>query len=316
MREALLIYIFISFHSLISNGQTLPVTVLSDKSSLAVKTQIEIDAISSPSEGTQVLNSSTGCLQYYTQNHWYQLCGQCLPFTKPFYIDSVVQKLNGIYLYFRKGEEDTLAVSISGYQETRLHTKSPAFIKVPISGDTLELVISVQNTCYRNQRTVRMKKVLQFSGLGPLREVDTESGKYFARALGNTLWLSAETQKSNTEKNIHTLKIYPEAACPAGWLLPSKSDWENLMQLYSENYSECFLVSSENQPTIGLLKSGIYNVSGKKLLYQNQLGSYWVRDDANNKQKTAINITDFGYTFVTTGAKEAALNYRCVRYEK
>jgi uncharacterized protein (TIGR02145 family) len=283
---------------------------------LPLKTQAEIEALTSPAEGTQLLNSTNGCIQYYHNNHWYQLCGQCLPLTKPYTIDSVIQKINGLYLYFHLGSGDTLAVGIGKNQDVKIFNSSPAFLNIPTGLDTIEIRTWVQNSCYRFQKLQIIKIKIINTGLSEIKAIKTESGVLYARKLGNTLWLCESPINKNTTPVSPVLFTYSNATCPHGWSLPTKIDWETLMLLYTENYSECFLPYEMNVNSIELQKTGIYQISEKKLLYENQIGSYWVRDEVHTKQKTAINITDFGYKFVSTDAKEAALNFRCVRYEK
>ncbi len=160
--------------------------------------------------------------------------------------------------------------------------------------------------------TVRLRKV-QVSA----PEVAMVEGKRITvRNMNGTIWMCSDWLRVPAGKPVNQrLLTYSDATCPSGWKMPDKKDWTQLMSFYTHRTAEVFDSVSADNLSVSLNKLGAYAVPEKKMIGESAMGSYWVNESAANGNQYLLNVTDYGYMFVSEKKEIARLNLRCIRYE-
>lgn len=312
----ILAFFFLAFYSFSITGQVTVVQKKEHNNSLTVLSQKQVNEITQPTEGLTVLNSTTGCLNYFLNNRWYQLCGACLPETSPYRIDSMVQNNGIVEIYFKKGVSDTLHIT-SGTQHIRLTSEaSPCNIKVPLNADSMIIQTYASNECYSKQQeasiVLRLKKV----SVSKQEKVNIEGKKIGVKILNGITWMCEDWNSSNSRSPVsEQLMNYSDKMCPSGWNIPKKKDWQELLSIFEGNVSEIFENAETESASIQLRLLGAYSNDEKKMYSQGSTGSYWVGETDSKGKQYLINITRNGYMFVSENKEKARLNLRCVKYE-
>jgi uncharacterized protein (TIGR02145 family) len=287
----------------------------SANASLPILTQKQFDEMAVPAEGYQAFNSTTGCIQYYLNQTWYRLCGDCLPETGPYTIDLTVQKGRTLFVHFTKSAGDTLIVHIKGQEEKVVGIVSPVAVRLPSTGDTATLVTGLSNKCYKEQRVAERKVPLKQAGIGPLRQEDIEGKPVNVRPCAGLIWMCDDRIAKDNRPAKDRLITYAAGSCPAGWRVPTVKEWEGLLRNYEGDPKEVFMVPGNDNGSIGLSQLGAWVVDEKAMIMEGISGYYWASDKAQNGDQYLLNITPNGYMTISGKATNARMNLRCVRDE-
>lgn len=292
-----------------------PIIAIENKNTtIPLLSQEEISRMEFPAEGLMVLNKSTNCINYYLNNTWFQQCGSCLPETFPYSIDSITQKSNTLLIYFQKSQTDTLWFELPNSNLRIEAIQNPQTIRIPLNADSISITTYVSNKCYSKQReaktSIRINRIVNT----PPQKLKLEGKEIQVRNLGGLTWMCEDwTTNPNAKTASDRLVMLQANSCPAGWRLPSKKDWESLMNFYQISQAEIFEKPTAENVSIGLSKYGAYSIEEKRIIGEGDMGSYWVNDKAGNGNQFLINVTNNGYMFVNEKKEKAKLNLRCVQ---
>lgn len=284
------------------SGQTLP-----------QKTQKELDAMQSVPEGYIAHNMTTGCINYFFQGKWYQICGECFPHTQIPKIDSLKQFQNKLWLYFNPSKScDSLTVQIN----KRIYSSptSPLAITLKTEQDSTPITLIAHNVC--GQKDTTFKILIKPINISPIEIVKIDGQEYKVRKYGSCKWMLQDYIPSvsplKDRKEMVSL-VQNKNPCPKGWKIPSETQWNKLFQYFQGNMEEIFTKPSDENIGLGLQKNTIYIVSEKKFL-QTNAASYYVEGQKQGKQKL-VNITNIGAMFPEEDPKLFYLPLRCVLCE-
>ena len=78
-------------------------SIVQNKQEQAIPSLLQelIDSLTGIASGYTVFNLTTGCLNYFFDNKWFEVCGNCIPQPKIPIIDSIVQQNNLLRIYFQ-----------------------------------------------------------------------------------------------------------------------------------------------------------------------------------------------------------------------
>lgn len=294
-----------------------PVIQIDNRSmSFPILSQQEIDRLQPPAEGFVVMNKTSGCLNYYLNNSWFQLCGNCLPETSPYYIDSIVQKNAMVEIYFRKSDADTLHIVSDKQKITVSNEESPALLRLPLNVDSLFFNASVSNKCYSNERLRSYSIAIRRISFSVPKTVSIENKNTIIRNISETWWMCEDWLKAPANASTDQRLIsYSDNMCPAGWKIPNRKAWQDLLNVFEGNVSEIFEPAETENASIQLRLLGAYSNDEKKMYSEGSTGNYWVGETDSKGKQYLINITRNGYMFVSENKERARLNLRCVKYE-
>lgn len=286
---------------------------LPSNNALPLLSQEEINQIAIPAEGFVVLNKSTNCINYYLNGTWFEQCGNCLPHTAPYFIDSIVQKNSFIEIHFRKSENDTLHLQVANERYSLFATKSPQRVRITSGTDTIKVVSTVSNKCYRNTQQKNYAIAVKKIATAAPYNLQIADKTIEVRRLNNNTWLCADWTESSLPSAKLPLISYSEKMCPAGWKLPTKNDWENLLMDYGDSFEEIFEKPAAENISIGLNKLGAYAVEENKTVGENFMGSYWTSDKTDKGSRYLVNISASGYMFIAEKQEKVRANLRCIK---
>jgi hypothetical protein len=198
MRQILIALQFLVWQSVV--GQVVLSPVVNNNVSVPVLTQQEIDKMTQPGEGYVLLNKTTGCINYFINNTWFQQCGNCLPETKNYTIDSVLQKGASLEVYFTKAAEDTLLLKVDQTELTIFSERGPAVFRLLTTADSLMLRSSVSNKCYARQREKVVSVPVRKVQVSAPRQQSIEGKTVTVRAINGTVWMCSDWLPSPTGK--------------------------------------------------------------------------------------------------------------------
>lgn len=284
------------------SGQTLP-----------QKSQKELDAMQSVPEGYIAHNMTTGCINYYFQGKWHQICGECIPQTQIPKIDSLKQNQNKLLLYFSPSKScDSLTVLINKRKYSS--SSSPLSINLKTEQDSTPITLIANNVC--GQKDTTFKIFIKTIAISPIEIVKIDGQEYKVRKYGSCKWMLQDyvpKEPPLKERKEMISLAQNKNPCPKGWKIPSEEQWNELLIFFQGNMLEIFSQPTNENISLGLQKNTIYLVSEKKFL-QTNAASYYTEGQKQGKQKL-VNITELGAMFPEEDPKLFYLPLRCVLCE-
>jgi hypothetical protein len=306
-----LLLLFVFFAKYI-NGQIVTPSNFISKN-LNVMNQSQIDSLNA-FDGVTVINSSSGCLNYFVNGSWFELCGKCIPELSLPKIDSIFQLKNELFIFFTANTTNELSIGLSNHIFVR-QDSSPVKLKIPVNTDNMKIFISVKGVCGKRDSllSVNVKPFV----VSKLESFEFGAQKILTRKIGNTRWLCEDYINPSIKpplKNNATLTnpYINEKICPNDWALPTKDDWDNVLSIYTK-FEEIFDKPTDENRSLGLVKKGVYSVLEKKI-YGETAAYYWTNDNKDGNQGL-VSITNEGMIFVFESAKKALMQVRCVKYD-
>lgn len=289
-------------------------------SGIRILEQVKIDSLSLPSEGTIILNSTTGCLNYYLKGHWHELCGSCLP--RP----GIVKKMNvadrgKYYVLFPETEgkcEKILIKTQDASLEFSGNWGDSIILQAsrPIPSETLDVHIYCITSCGEGEPfTLRLKNrfPLKFS---PVRK-DSSTGIIY-RQVGGLRWMAQDWTPSegvqrplHTRPDIVTLKA-GQNPCPPSWHLPSDKEWHALLAPFGDNLKPLLETPQDHNMGLGFSLNNMYSAEEKNLVGEGNAGLYWSSTWERNKNVFA-SPRPSGYLLVPEEARKVGAAVRCVQ---
>lgn len=277
---------------------------------LPVYEQGQLDSLQSPGEGFAALNRTTGCLTYFLNGSWWELCGRCSPAPRLPVLDSAVQTGNRLLVHY-KAEPGTeyLLEGIAG--------QSAAALPIPPNTSALQVAVRATNGC--GSRDTIWQLPVQPWLLNAPETITIEGKAVLTRKIGSTRWFCEDylpkgAKTPNKERpEFVTLNAKPQNVCPDGWTLPRESDWRALLQYYQERQIDLFQPALPGNTGLGLRAQGVYAVNEKKTVGE-QAAYYWTSEQDKGLQKM-ISVSSQGFVFPSEKPDLAAMPLRCIRHE-
>ena len=105
-------------------------------------------------------------------------------------------------------------------------------------------------------------------------------------------------------------------ACPKGWRLAKKADWEKLFN-YFGGEKNAFSILQDDNNSFGIKMNGAYNSAKKSFQYKNQNGNYWTATSVSKAKARHYNFSkEFQQIFSVEEHKSLALSCRCIEGQK
>lgn len=285
-----------------------------------VLTQESIDALKAPAEGFWVFNATTGCINYFLNRRWHELCGSCLP--KPGRVEKVsVKYRNNNYILFPTvaGKVDNILL-IGGSETLEKSFQSGDSLVVPAihssSSDSFEIRLGARTECGQGIPYVLRLKNRFSLRFGPV-QTDSVTGLRYRKA-GALEWLVEDYLPSQAfphpvpERPDVIIMKKAQDPCPGGWRLPAPEDWEALLSPFGDNLKPLFEPAQNQNLGLGLSLSNMYSAEERKILGEGSAGLYHTSKRAGN-QETFASPRPSGFLIVSEKAEKAGAGVRCVR---
>jgi len=103
-------------------------------------------------------------------------------------------------------------------------------------------------------------------------------------------------------------------ACPDGWRLPSKEDWEKLTANYPDNETAYKNLIAGGESGFNATLHGVYSVANNEFLTMKQHGSYWSSTDFNTERAWVQRfLISSGDTYESQAIKVNGHACRCLK---
>ena len=235
------------------------------KQELPNLTSAEIKKLFLVNNGYVVLNSTTGCINYFFNSYWYELCGNCIPaFDKPSIV-SVQQFSSGNEILLKDTAKylavlfpDSISISTEGKK---------VFIKKPLNFDEKKkYVLRISNMNDRCDNRPILDTAIHFTSGEVTTSVKDKRNNYSFSTVsaGAHFWL-AEPVVTNVKDETVCIKttsgfyynwtalnkdplkptamkvLYSANVCPSGFRIPAAKDVEELVEYnQKENVTDKF----------------------------------------------------------------------------
>lgn len=267
-----------------------------------------------PAQGFVAFNKTTGCLNYFFGENWFEVCGKCFPAVQLPSIDSVLQFNNLVKVFYNLDSNSTLSYKCQPSMQWQAVEDSILVLQIPINASSLTISLRSFNSCGTKDTTLSLP--ITPLDIGPIDTTIINNRSYVSRKFGSTRWMCQNYPPAQT-----LLKETPDfvaftnesSLCPKGWELPKHSDWLLLLQNFSDNNQAVFELPTNDNISIGLTKLGLYSVEEKKYYTQNA-AYYWTKGKQDTKQQM-LYITNQGIRLLAEDATKALMPLRCIRYE-
>lgn len=292
-----------------------PINIQSDKKgNIPTLSQVEIDQLA-PTDGLVVFNTTSGCLNYFFSNNWFEVCGKCTPQPTIAKIDTILQIGNLLKIKFQPIKNAIVSFKIDTEQDWIQAEDSLASVPVPVNKGIINLLLKTTNNCGSIDTTISVK--IKTLVIGSVEMIKINGKDIATRKIGTTRWMCEDyippSAKIISKEQPTFLTLTDDKnVCPSGWSVPSISDWEQLLSCFTENNSQLFLKPTNENTSIGLGTNGLYSVEENKF-YAPEAAYYWVKGKTTEKQNL-LSITKNGHAFLSEKGEKAAMPLRCVSY--
>lgn len=306
--------------SLFSHAQVVIQPVISGDDRLHILNQEAIDALAAPAEGFWVFNSSTGCINYYLNHRWHELCGTCLP--RPGRVEKLlVKRSDNHYILYPTvtGKAEKILLRIEKETQEKSFQTGDSLIISAIQtypSDSFNIKLSISTDCGEGRPyEIRLKNYFTLR-FGPV-QTDSVTGLRF-RTVGSLQWLvddyqpSQDFQRPHPERPDVVLLKKIDNPCPKGWRLPSPEDWETLLSPFGHNLKPLFEPASDQNLGLGLSLNNMYSVEEKKIIGEGVAGLYHT-SERSRAGATFASPRPSGYLIVSEKAEKVGAGVRCVR---
>lgn len=245
----------------------------------------ERDSLTGMSEGFVLLNTSTGCLNYYYQNNWMEVCGQCTPNPQQPRIDSVLYE-NGIATIYFSPFNPGCEYSIGNDQNDKVlkTNEMPAISRDFTANQLYRFRCQAKSRCGQSDWSnwspaYSMRPVDYCRGETSYYDARTQK-TYTLRSIGRACWMVEPLALDPAHKpDGQSIAVENQTAyytweyatqrdvCPDGWQLPSRAHVQHLIAAYRQN----------DQLNFFKKPYGAYDFKQKKVL-ESSVHLYWMQE--------------------------------------
>lgn len=320
IKAALLKVSFLTGYFTSSHSQVVLQPVVSDDKSPQTLKQEDIDALKTPAEGFWVFNTTTGCINYYLNGCWHELCGTCLP--RPGHVEdvSITKKGNDYFLRPRISGSCEKLIWQHGSETHELSFRTGDSLRLPTSypvpQDSFEVWLIPVTKCGKGTSFRLVLKNHFPLRLSPVR-IDSLSGIRY-RSTGALSWMADDFQPHGTfrrplpERPDIILLKPSEEPCPPGWRLPTPQEWEDLLSPFGENLQPLLEPPKDDNFGLGLSLANMYASEEKKIIGEGLAGLYYT-SKRNGKTTYFASPRRTGFLIVPEQSGKAGAGVRCVR---
>lgn len=246
----------------------------------------ERDSLKNIENGYSILNTTTGCINYFFNAKWLEVCGVCSPSPVTAHIDSVVVDAGVSSIYFSPSLDGcTYTISNDLNSELIYGSRSPIITTQLKLNNTYQLKIKTKSNCGESESQkwsdpFLIKQIDYCKGETTYNDPTTNK-TYSLTSIGKACWMteyltvdpslikgSKEIKLDNTNTffswkfantsingETKSRKDIIQGVCPAGYHLPNQVEVQYLISLYRIN------------PSIGFFRSpiGAYDFVKKKV---------------------------------------------------
>ncbi len=299
------------------------------KTVLEKLSESERDLIGNPIEGRMILNTTTNCINYYSNNQWYSLCGKCLPETPEVLIDSVNFTNGQLAIYFNdkiKAEMFNIKVEPLNWHFTTTH--SPLIVNVRLDSVYTSINLSAEGVCGEGPIIEKDSVLLYtYSSCGQQKEItDKRDGsKYQLAEMFGQCWIKGylryfpEGSKDIITKNEHlfykgnVIEKMPNGLCPAGFHIPFKNEVGDLLESSKIAFNQYSLEESYNYQIkeLGVEFVGGYD-SKKNSSFEGISDFFWINTGKGNNDPNLVLLNSKGM-LTTIIPSNSFMPIRCIK---
>lgn len=256
----------------------------------------ERDSLKNIENGYSILNTSTGCINYFFNTKWLEVCGECSPSPKAAYIDSIVVDAGISSIYFSPSVNGCSYTIINDQNnELIVGSGSPIVTTRLKLNSTYQFKIKTISSCGESESqkwsdSFLIKQMDYCKGEATYNDPTTNK-TYTLTSIGQACWMNeylsvdaslikgSKEVKLDNSNTFFTWKFASntingdiiQGVCPAGYHLPTKVEVQSLISLYRINPSVDFFKSP-----IGAYDFGKKKVESKEFyfLWTSELNSF------------------------------------------
>jgi uncharacterized protein (TIGR02145 family) len=296
-------------------------------------TLAEIDSMQNVMEGRMILNSTTNCINYFSQGRWFALCGNCLPETPLVKIDSSAFYGGRLFVYFDDkaaidAHVEQFKVAISPFNWNFIIKKSPFVLDIKLDSTYAQLSLSGIGKCGIGPDS-KIDSILLFTDhpcMGQTVIIDVRDNKsYPLIELGNQCWINGYLKYVPEEKvgylkenkavfyNWNKFSERENNFCPAGFHVPTKLEADYLLDLLDNPYN---LFSGEDAFTEHLNEFGVEFIGGydgkKNSSFNGVSDFFWTQQLLSNQDAYLGLINQKGAMLVSV-TRNSYMPIRCIK---
>lgn len=315
-------------------SQVLTTPVVDDKMlNLESFTNLEIDSMQNVQEGRMILNSTTQCINYFSQGRWFALCGNCLPETPMVKIDSAIFNKGRLVVYFDDksagiSQVDQFQINILPFNWSFITKSSPLVLDIKLDSTYTNVSINGIGKCGLGPES-SLDSLLLFTAhpcMGQTLITDLRDNKtYSLIELGNQCWMSGylkyipEGKSGYIKENkavYYTWNNFSETEngyCPAGFHIPTKLEADYLLEIVDNPYN---FLSGEQAYQEHLLDFGVEFIGGfdsKKSSYFNGVSDFFWTQGLMSNQDAYVGLINQKGSMLVSAPRKSFMPIRCIK---
>lgn len=282
--------------------------------SFVLLTQDEINAIPAPANGFICINTTSNCINYFSNNQWFELCGECMPkinFTPS--IDTVFTEYSSLFIKFKSLNIDTSTQIVVLLLPDSMIMKSQhsEFVFTNLENGTYSVVYYLQNKCGMGPISSYNRIHINSAQVCTDSIVTFNKNEYTIHSFEKSCWYTSDVKEpttlsfhlSNTNNYYYAFNTVENSKlCPDGWHIANSNDANSLLSLFAKNKASI--------STFKLNYVGSY--LDKKIINEGVGNTYWLVDKGSKNEKLFIVSSSGGFIVDVTG-QNAYATVRCVR---
>lgn len=335
MRNLLLLFIlFISTYAF-SNAQIVIKSNTDDpKTTLEVFSESQRDSLKNVMDGRTILNSTTNCINYYSNNNWYALCGDCLPETPIVKVDSAIFKNGELSVYFdenkaRNEKINSFIIKILPLNWIFSTDHSPFRITVKLDSTFATIAVAGIGKCGAGKDA--LTDPIWFFSNHPCGSqesvIDSRDGQVYQLVeMGDQCWLNGylrfvPSTKINYLKEkefifyewVKEFSLDENGMCPAGFHIPDKAEADLFSLTIDDPYNQLVTQEAYDQQ---LKEFGVEFLGGydnkKVKIFSGQSDFFWIQD-FKDKQDAYLGLLNNRGVIIATVSKRSFMPIRCIK---
>jgi uncharacterized protein (TIGR02145 family) len=292
------------------------------------------DSLTNVIDGRTILNSTTNCINYYSNKNWYALCGDCLPETPPVKIDSVVFTNGNLSVYFdekkaRNEKINSFVIKLLPFNWNFSTDHSPFTVDLKVDSILSTIVIAGIGKCgLGDDRLMDSVLVYSYHPCGNQKFVtDSRDGHLYELVeINNQCWIKGylkyiPSSKTNYVKDKELIfyewskefSLDQNGMCPAGFHIPNKVEADFFSDLVDDPYNQFVTQEAYDKKLKEFGVDYIGGYDGKKAkFFTGESDFFWVREFKDIQEAYLVLLTHKA-AMITTVTKKSFMPIRCIK---